>query len=945
MKLKLLDLTLCRTPAFSPEDNLLEKWEELKDMIRDSSPSFYQIIDQLRSAELKNVNEKIRFSIWKYFNRARYRATPFGSFAAFTIIPLSTNDALPLILSHKIISNQFIDWKEKDSYTTDIPKLVASSTFFLTNSSIYSVGQEHRYIRLKNGFFEVASVIGFPELNAILSFCKDKTCKEKVYRLMNTDFQMQMSEVEELIEQMLGLQLLITERYPNITGEDYFKRLKVENAMPATSNYIISERKLISGKMNGRKFQEIPDVITFLSKYLPDTTNSTLSTFRNEFLKKFEQKAIPLAVAIDPELGISYGNLGHIEIDHKLADILDATDQKNQQELQISYTRLHRFLLDNLMQGGVVRLEEFENTKAVSSMPLPNTLSVLFHFWKGHPVIENTGGCTANALLGRFTIASQDLEKFGHEIAAIEEQANPDILFFDIAYQAEKQVDNVNRRKQLYKNELPILTWSCDPSPIHFDDILVAVRNTEIILWSKKHRKRMVPRIPSAYNYTRSDLAMYRFLCDLQHQHIKSDLNFKIQGFFPNLASYPRIRYKNVIISPAMWQVPEEFLRTDKNESQEERKLKLIKWLHKEDINFLFKAGNSDQTLCFDPNINEDRDAFLLYCRQNTQRNIYISEALISEEDSIKDGNGKNYAAQIIAHYSHSGTVYQSYDALSYSKEKNQQVNNTIFPGGEWLYFEIYCHLSRSNDLLLNQLSFFLKDVKSYIKKWFFIRYDDPKPHIRLRLQLKETPKAYLLISKLKLLLEQECLNGLISDIQIKTYFRETERYGANRMNLVEKLFSIDSKYVLYLLSKEKSTDQLYAITLTVMQKVIALCLNTINEQILFVKKMADQFSVELQLSPESFKKLNHHFQKLKENTNLDITASAQFSGSYIKTFSQIFSTCTSDTELTKMLADLLHMHINRLFHSDQRSHEAILYHYLLKVMLARRALLTVPLE
>jgi len=456
----------------------------------------------------------------------------------------------------------------------------------------------------------------------------------------------------------------------------------------------------------------------------------------------------------------------------------------------------------------------------------------------------------------------------------------------------------------------------------------------------------MVPRIPSAYNYVRSDLAVYRFLCDLQHQQVKSDLNFKMPYFFPDLSFYPRVVYKDAIISPAMWRLPQDLLITGKSGNEEERKAKLLGWLHEKNIGFPFKTGHADQTLCFDPVVSVDLEAFLRYCNQNTRKEIYISEALISNDDRVQDHSGKKYAAQFIASYSHESLVYKPYEFANPHEDKEQPNGHTIFPGGEWLYFEIYCHPARTDQILRNPVSLFLKEIRKQIRKWFFIRYDDPKPHIRLRLRLKEPSEAYQIIERLKSLLEPDCTKSLISDIQIKTYYRETERYGANRMELVEQLFFADSKFVLDVLARKIAKDQLYATTLVIMQRLTAFALPDISDQISFVKNMAGHFSAELAMTHETFKKLNQNFQDLKANTNLDVNSPAiKLPVGLEKVFFKVFSTCKSQDECQKLLADLLHMHINRLFNSDQRSREGILYHYLLKILLARRAFSVVPAE
>jgi thiopeptide-type bacteriocin biosynthesis protein len=211
---------------------------------------------------------------------------------------------------------------------------------------------------------------------------------------------------------------------------------------------------------------------------------------------------------------------------------------------------------------------------------------------------------------------------------------------------------------------------------------------------------------------------------------------------------------------------------------------------------------------------------------------------------------------------------------------------------------------------------------------------------------LKEPSEVYQIIGRLKSLLAPDCTNGLVSDIQIKTYYRENERYGASRMELVEQLFFADSKYILSVLARKTTTDQFYATTLVIMQRLIALALHGINDQVSFVKNMAGHFSAELAMTPGNFKKLNRNFQDLKGNANLDINSPAvKRSIGLEKVFVKVFSTCNSQGECQKLLADLLHMHINRLFNSDQRSWEGILYHYLLKILLARRSFSAVPAE
>jgi len=485
-------------------------------------------------------------------------------------------------------------------------------------------------------------------------------------------------------------------------------------------------------------------------------------------------------------------------------------------------------------------------------------------------------------------------------------------FFFDVAYQAEKNVDNVNRRQLLYEAEFPVLTWSCHPGTLSIDDMLVAIRGGEIVLWSKKYGKRLVPRIASSYNYTRSDLAIYRFMCDLQYQDLTTNLNFQIKQLLPDLEHYPRVMYKDIIVSPAMWRL---------GTAQWDCRVNLEGWLKEKGISFAFRCGTGDQTLCFDPSREEDMKAFVHYRAQNATEDLYIEEALMGGSGNATTETGGQFMTQYVLNYFHGEQIYDTQPLPEINC-----IRDIFFPGSKWLYAEIYCHPSRSDETLTKYIRALLSAQKSKIEKWFFIRYADGGPHIRLRLQLKEEGDG--ITKALKLALEPLCRAGLISDIQIKTYFPETERYGHARMDKIEDFFHLDSNYVLHLLSKSSDIQRLYRSTVALMDRFCSLAFNGEDERLGFVRRMADSFSCEFSLSKADFKRINSAFEKLKKDE-----ISIRLPRAYERSFCKILG----DEKDASLLADLIHMHVNRVFHSGQRGHEAILYQYLLKLMVTRR--------
>ena len=932
MELNALSTSLCRVPAFSVNDTLEEIWLELKAKIKLASPSFYEQIEAVEAHEIKELSEKVQFTIWKYFNRSKYRATPFADFASYTVIPITHNPD-GLRIEAEMQSHAFTCWQVKDRIKTDVKSIFKKANFLYTNTSAYNTDTEIRYLRLTNGTFELASVETFAELKSIIQFCSSKRSKASISAFMKMQHHLDEKQSKNLIQQLLQLQLLNSDNTPNITGEDYFKRLKI--SLDKNDQYIIAERKLIAGGLNSSATASIAKALQFLAQHLPNAQNSDLKNFKTAFLKKFEHQDVSLAVAMDPELGVGYGDLAQYEEADELVDQLTNTSSTKTSPT-IHYTSLHQFLINGLVEDEPIALEKFENASSKTD-PLPNTLSVICHFYKNQPVIANAGGCTANSLFGRFTLSSQILEANCKEISCLEQRANPGVLFFDIPYQAETHIDNVNRRKSCYPYELPILTWSCHPTPLDFNDVMVRVQGHEIILFSKKLGKRLLPRLASAYNYNRSDLAVYRFLCDFQHQSIQSNLTFDFQNYLPGLKHYPRVVYKNVILSPAQWLIPKPLYQQKQGENN---LTELQAWLNQKNIRFLVKTGLSDQTLCFNPAILTDLTALLMYCKQQGDRNVYLSEALMDEENAVLDQNGKKYLAEFVISYAHHKNVYQSINLANPLSIASQAPLPTHYlPGSEWLYFEIFINPSKSNSLLCNEIYHLLKTHRNDILKWFFIRYDENGKHLRLRLQVKNIAKRSNIIDKLNSLITAPIQNGIVKDVAIKTYRPELARYGTSRMPSVEQFFYLDSKHVLFSLSKTTDKNELYRQAIVFMHQITAICLPLLSDRLLFIRNVADAFANEFDIDKNGFKKINQAYSRIK-NDKVQVNSLKQLENQA----STIFMQCNEE-EKPRMLADLIHMHINRKFNNNQRLHEAVCYQFFYKQLLTERARSTAQVE
>jgi len=928
MKVKIAKDLIFRTPRFSYKSELADYWEELKSAISISSDAFYQTIKDVKADEIEKLQPKVLFTIWKYFNRARFRSTPYGTFAGFSILTGAINSSeSKIIVEEKQVVHEFIDWPYKNKLKFSLSDSLAKNCLLFANSSYYFTTTSIRYIACTDGLFELAEIDNDEFVVQILKACVQPVRVNDLIKVLEISIDGQ-ADVFALLEDMLSLQLLLSDNDPNVIGEDYFNRIGIKPAIEIPK-YLIAERNVISGGLDEKIFAAVPGLINLMQHILPVDGKDALKQFVIKFNKKFEQKEVPLSLALDPEMGIGYDELEQAgQDDDFIAQFYGKQSKKAEDsidKLRQNFKKLIKH--ESFHTNDVIQLDKLGIQLAEKATVIPNSFSMLMSISDNLICVDQTGGSTANALSGRFTMANDKVYQHCKRIANIEQEANPDILFFDVAYMVETNVDNINRRKLVYDNQLSILNFDTSDSPLTLDDIMLSVQGSEVILRSNKLNKRIVPRMASAYNYSRSDLSVFRLLCDLQHQDIQTNLTLFLESLYPELPYYPRLQYQNLVLSQQKWQVK-------KSDVLALNVVGLRVYLNTLGVSDYFKVGLSDQTLCFNKNIDFDLQAFLQYMLK--QDKVYLEEVLIPQESAVIDEKGKPYLAQFILNIYHDESIYNGF---SKPDIKTTQVKEFFPPGKEWLYFEIYCHQQRSDMLLSGPIAHFLDAHEGQIKSWFFIRYNENGYHLRLRILLKDESEGQILTASFSDYLEEYLATGLISDLQLRTYRRETQRYGNSLIEDVEQHFSSDSHFVLSLFETNPDAIRKYKYCSDLIDKIQQAALFEDKVFAEVIKMMSDSFNEEHHLEATDFKKINAQYQIYRKSEYNDLTDGQLIAfNSFANSFINILKICNPDRKI-QLFSDLLHMHVNRLFNKDQRTHEMVIYYFLLKDVQRRNAM------
>lgn len=113
-------------------------------------------------------------------------------------------------------------------------------------------------------------------------------------------------------------------------------------------------------------------------------------------------------------------------------------------------------------------------------------------------------------------------------------------------------------------------------------------------------------------------------------------------------------------------------------------------------------------------------------------------------------------------------------------------------PGSSWLYAKLHCSPERQDALLTRQLPELLELLERLpegVDRWFFLRYRDPAPHLRLRFH------GTGLLPRLGEWHQELRQQGLCGRMVIDGYEPEWERYGGpEAMAAAEAAFEADSR-------------------------------------------------------------------------------------------------------------------------------------------------------
>lgn len=291
----------------------------------------------------------------------------------------------------------------------------------------------------------------------------------------------------------------------------------------------------------------------------------------------------------------------------------------------------------------------------------------------------------------------------------------------------------------------------------------------------------------------------------------------------------------------------------------------------------------------------------------------------------------------------------------------DKSIKRIFILGSPWIYYKIYSGAKTSDYILTEIIKPVAEKLLSgkIIDKWFFIRYADPKHHLRVRFHLINPEDIGIIINSLfpdfKKLISQD----MIWKIQTDTYQREIERYGENTIELAEELFYCDSKMIvnfLDLIEGEKGEELRWLFGLRMIDVLLDSFEFTIENKCDFLEQLKAGFAGEFLMDRFLKKQLDDKFRKERDKINEYLALTKATNPEYAPIL-EVFDTYTIEinpieekikilinkdnftVEIRSLLSSFIHMTMNRLFKSKNRVHEMVCYDFLYryyKSLLAR---------
>ncbi|MFC5824418.1 lantibiotic dehydratase [Nonomuraea insulae] len=409
---------------------------------------------------------------------------------------------------------------------------------------------------------------------------------------------------------------------------------------------------------------------------------------------------------------------------------------------------------------------------------------------------------------GRFwDLLGADALAMVRAVARAEEKLLPGVLFAELNYvPANRHAGNVSLHPLIRAHEICVNTAPGLPAAaqIHLDDILVGAMTDRFYLRSSRSNEELL--VTQSHLMSPSYAPnVCRLLLELSEDGYPPLSPFSWGGLAAS-PFLPRVRRGPLVLHPRQWTLPDESAEWREGDDR------LSAWCHRWKVPRHVYLAAGDNRLALDlaqPACRAEVNARLRRAERVTLQEMMPGFSQLWLEDTRSRRYFSEFVVPLVAR--EPGQVRRSpAPRVGLALPPVTSGDRVQAPGGRWLYLKLYAGQSQHNDIITGPIRELIDTFRARgrIDRWFYVRYVDSRPHLRLRLRSSD--------QRADEGLTVECLSWarhlwqekIFSDFALAGYDREIERYGGPAaIDVIEELFTASSETSQRILATLKQLD------------------------------------------------------------------------------------------------------------------------------------------
>ncbi|MDK0521572.1 lantibiotic dehydratase [Streptomyces sp. ML-6] len=546
------------------------------------------------------------------------------------------------------------------------------------------------------------------------------------------------------------------------------------------------------------------------------TTLDHMREYRDRFIERYGTAcAVPLADLVDPHRGLGLPpEYGALAPDRPRTGSGSGDDPDRPRRAAIA-----ELTQQAILDGGDIELTDADVARlaeAAGHLPVsrpPRTLELCFQILAdsrealdrgdflllGSPHI---GSWTAGATAGRFAALTGLTDDLARLVAGpATGPGDEDVLVaqVDVAPSDPRSLNIVQVPPLLpYRIPIGVADDRGDPHCLDWRTLLVAAGENGLRLLHAPTGRQVVPVLPHMLALDTQAPPVARFLCDLAaaRPRVWSGWDWAGLDILPYL---PSVRYGRVLTAPRRWLADRRLRDAARSPDAAVWAAGLRDWRRRGRVPDRVQIARNDQM--FPVDLRDPWDQGLLRAELTAKEpRFQLYEDLTADGTGLGWNSGHSTEIVVPLVRAPHAPPAASPDAPAPLARSGIRLAPTAvhLPGEDWLTVKLYAEQATHDDLLAEDLPALLAEVEEDLDRWFFIRYRDPDPHLRIRLHGDPAVLRDRVLPAVARHVRRLTGSGAARTMTLDVYRPETDRYlGPAAQEAVEELFLTDSRSAL----------------------------------------------------------------------------------------------------------------------------------------------------